>query len=643
MGLKRISQARSTKVQNLRVDQVALFMDCLSVSEAEELPLDRFKGDEMDLNAVYDYPNNLVDLFEQSLAKFPDIRLFGVKNSEAGKYEWLTRRQIAERVNNLRSALAKFGLTRGDKVGIIINNCAEWFVCEQAVHGLGGVFVPMYLQELPKMWQYIISDAAIKFLFVRDESVYEKIKHLKKDIDTLQEIFVVYGTGENSLFALEETGKQNPTPSIKPHWSDLANIIYTSGTTGDPKGVMLSHGNIAMAARSSIDSFLLDETSQVVSILPWAHVYGQNCDLHNYLCCGGGVAFIESLDKLMQNVQETRPTAINAVPRVINKIYDSIMQGANADPTKKQFFDAALAEAAKNRDLPEKTKEFKDYDELVFSRIRTIFGGNLKFLVSASALLKPEIALFFKDIGQPTFDCYGMTETSPTITLNCTEYGNKLGTVGKPVKHMRVVIDKSRVGEDSPDGEICAYGPQIMMGYYNKPEATADVMMPDKWNGFSGIRTGDRGWFDEEGFLHITGRFKDEYKLANGKYVHPESIENEIKLLRFIANAMLYGEGKDYNVAVIVPDLAGLKADPGTKGWARDTLQETLQSDELKEYLARNIIAHARKVFGGYEVPQKFLFIADDFTVANGMLTQTMKLKRANVLKAYKDQLQTLY
>lgn len=597
----------------------------------------------MDPNTVYDYPNNLVDLFEQSVTDFPDIRFFGVKNPETGTYEWLTRRQVAERVDNLRGALKKLGLSKGDRAGIIINNCVEWFVCEQAVHGLGAAFVPMYLQELPKMWKYVIGDAAIKFLFVRDGSVFEKVKGFKEKIDSLKEIFTVYGDGENSLTALEEMGRGNPAPSLKPHWSDLAHIIFTSGTTGDPKGAMISHGNATWAARSSIDTFDLDETAQVISILPWAHVYGQNCDLHNYMSFGGRIAFVESLDKLMQNVQESKPTAINGVPRIVTRVYDAVMQGVNADPVKKQFFDAALAEAAKNRDLPEKTKEFKDFDELVFSKIRAIFGGNLQFIVSSSSLLKPEIARFFHDIGQPTYDCYGMTESSGGITLNCPKYGNKLGTVGKPLPHTRVVIDKSRVGEDSPDGEICVWGPQIMMGYYNKPKLNAEVMMPDKWNGFTGIRTGDRGWFDEDGFLHITGRFKDEYKLANGKYVHPESIENEIKLLHPVANAMVYGEGRDYNVAVIVPDLAALKADPETKAWARDTLEETLKGAEVKDYLSKLIIAHVRKSFGGYEVPQKFLFTAEDFTVANSMLTQTMKLKRANVLKRYKDQLVALY
>lgn len=598
---------------------------------------------EFDVDSVYDNPNNLVDLFEQSVVKYPDNRLFGTKNPASGQYEWVTFKQVADRVNSLRGALAKLGLNKGEKVGVILNNCTEWYILEQAVHGLGGVFVPMYLQELPKVMQYIVTDAEVKFLFARNASVYEKIKHFKKDIPTLKEIFVVYGDGENSMKALEEMGRKNPAPSIKPKWSDMANIVYTSGTTGDPKGVELSHGSLTLNARIGIDSYGINETMHIVAILPWAHVYGLATDLHLYVCAGGGIAFAESVEKLMQNFQEVKPTGLCVVPRIVNRVYDAIMQGVNADPTKKLFFDAAIAEAVKNRDLPEKTKEFKDYDTLVFSQVRNVFGGNLKFFVSGSALLKPEIALFFKDIGQPTYDGYGLTETGPTITSNSPKYGNKLGTVGKVVKNMHVVIDKSRVGDNSPDGEIIAYGPHVMMGYHNKPKQTAEIMMPDKWNGFPGIRTGDRGWIDEEGYLHITGRFKDEYKLANGKYVHPEGIENEAKLIRWILNIMIYGDGKEYNVAIVVPDFAVLQAHPGIKPLLKGTLEESLKSKELTDYLAKDIMDYLRKTYGGYEVPQKYLFIAEDFTVDNGMLTQTMKLKRPIVMKKYGEQLQNLY
>ena len=600
-------------------------------------------ANEVNMDAVFDNPNNLVDLFEQSVAKFPNNRLFGTKNPESGQYQWVTFKQVADRVDNLRGALKKMGFSKGEKIGVILQNCTEWFILEQATHGLGGVFVPMYLQELPKVIEYIVRDSGVKFLFAAYDAVYEKIKDFKNSIPTLEDIFVVFGKGEKSMQALEEMGKANPTPSIKPHWSDMANIVYTSGTTGDPKGVMLHHGSLALNGRIGLDTFGIDETMHIVAILPWAHVYGLASDLHLYVAAGGGIAFAESVDKLIQNFQEVKPTGLCVVPRIINKVYDTIQQGVNADPVKKQFFDAALAEAVKNRDLPEKTKEFKDYDALVFSQVRNVFGGELKFFVTGSALVKPEIAMFFKDIGQPTFDGYGMTETGPVISSNSPKYGNKLGTVGKVVKNMHVVIDKSRVGEDSPDGEIIAYGAHVMMGYYNKPEQTAEVIMPDKWNGFPGIRTGDRGWIDEDGYLHITGRFKDEYKLANGKYVHPEGIENEAKLIRWILNIMLYGDGKDYNVAIVVPDFAALQAEANIKPLLKDTLEESLKDKALTDFLSKEISTYLRKTYGGYEVPQKYLFVAEDFTVDNGMLTQTMKLKRPIVLKKYGEQLQALY
>jgi len=280
---------------------------------------------------------------------------------------------------------------------------------------------------------------------------------------------------------------------------------------------------------------------------------------------------------------------------------------------------------------------------LVFSRIRDIFGGQLGKVVTGGALMKPEIALFFRDVGLPTYDCYGLSETAPTITLNSPKYGNKYGTVGKAVKDMIVVIDKSRVGGDSPDGEIVTYGAHVMQGYHNKPEATKDTMMPDTWNGFPGIRTGDRGWLDEEGFLHITGRFKDEYKLENGKYVHPESIENDIKLLRYVANVIVCGEGRMYNVALVVPDFQALKTDPKTSAWAQGTPEETIANKECTDFISQQITEHLRKSFGGYEVPKKFLFIADDFSVDNGMLTQTLKLVRRNVMKKYGEKLNSLY
>jgi len=595
------------------------------------------------LDAIYTKPNNLVDLFENSVAKFGSSNLFGTKNKTTDQYEWVTYGAVAERVNNLRGALNKPGLSKGEKVGVIVSNSVEWFVCCQATHGLGGVFVPMYEKELQKVWQYILQDADIKYVFVRDQKIYDVVKSFQKDIPTLKDIFILFGEGEKSLAQLEKTGKANPVPSYKPHWSETAFIIYTSGTTGDPKGVLLHHGNMTHNAQESRDTFDVTEKDIGLSILPWAHSFGLTADLHCYLLGGGSLGFAESAEKLTINFSEVKPTGMSAVPRVFNIIYDKIQQGVSADPEKKKVFDAALAEAVKNRDLKEKTEEFKFYDAVAFSVVRNIFGGRLKHVVTGGALMKPEIALFFADVGVPTYDGYGLSETSPVISNNSPLRGNKYGTVGKAFKDTRIIIDKSRVGEDSPDGEIVVYGAQVMQGYHKKPKITAEAMMPDTWNGFPGIRTGDRGWLDEEGYLHITGRFKDEYKLENGKYVHPESIENEMKILRYVANAIVYGEGRLYNVALVVPDFEAMKGDPKTAAWVQGTHEETIANKECTDFIAQQITEHLRKTFGGYEIPQKFLYITEDFTVDNGMLTQTMKLIRRNVMKKYGDQLKALY
>lgn len=596
------------------------------------------------LDAFYTEPNNLVDLFERSASKWGDRHLFGTKNSTSDQYEWVTYRQVAERINHLRGGLAKIGMKKGDRVGIIVSNCTEWFICENATHGLNGIFVPMYEKELPKTWQYIITDSAIKYLFVRDKAIFDIIAGMKAAFPLLEKIFIIFGDGENSMSALEAAGKSDPVASIKPKWHETSFIIYTSGTTGNPKGVMLHHGNLTHAAQGGVENFFLTEKMRVVSILPWAHTFGLTGDLHTYICCGGAIAFAESLEKLMKNFQEVKPTGLSAVPRVFNKIYDTIHQSIEREGgVKKQFFDAAIAEALNNRDKIVKTKEFNDYDKIVFERIRELFGGQLKLVVTGGAIMKTEIALFFKDVGMPTFDCYGLTETAPSICMNSPLMGNRYGSVGKVVRDMRVVIDKSQVDPDSQDGEIIVYGANIMQGYHNKPNETEAVMMPGTWKGFPGLRTGDRGWIDRDGYLHITGRFKEEYKLENGKYIHPVAIENEIKLVRYVANVIIYGEGKQFNAAIVVPDFVMLKSDPATASWSQGSPYEIVSKNELTDFLTQEIITRLKQSFGEYEIPKKYLFVTEDFTVENGMLTQTLKLVRKKVINHYRDKLKKLY
>ena len=597
------------------------------------------------LDKFYKHPRNLVDLFEDTVTKWGERNAIGTKNPQTKAYEWITYQKLAERINHVRSAIHQLGINKGDAVGVIIGNSVEWYALENASHGLGAIFVPMYEKELMKTWQYIVRDSGVKYLFVKDEKIAEQVKHLKGEIETLKEIFTIYGDGEKSLKGLEEAGRQNPVPSYKPHWSEPDELIYTSGTTGEPKGVLLSHGNLSACSQSGYHIFpSLNEKAVSLAILPWAHSYGLSAELHNFMQFGGAVALMESVDTLAEDLLKVKPTFLIAVPKVFNKIYDGIQAKMHEEGgIKKKLFDLTCEEAVRCRGKATKSLKLKILDKIVFSKIRERFGGRLEGVLTASAVMNPQIAMFFADLGIPTYDAYGLTETSPAITMNSPLWGNRYGSVGKCVENMHVKIDKSLTGEESEEGEILAYGAHVMMGYHNKPKLNSEVMLQDTWNGFPGIRTGDQGRLTADGFLYITGRYKDEYKLSNGKYIHPESIETGIKLIRNIANAFVWGEGRDYNIAVIVPDFAAMKRDERISNWAQGSPQEVAQNKNVQDFLSAEIKKHLQKSFGGYEIPQRFLFTGEDFSLENGLVTQTMKLKRNVALRTYSKEIEKLY
>jgi long-chain acyl-CoA synthetase len=598
-----------------------------------------------ELDKFYKHPRNLVDLFEDTVTKWGDRNAIGTKNLQTKQYEWITYKRLAERINNVRSGINQLGINKGDAVGGIIGNSVEWYVLENASHGLGAIFVPMYEKELIKTWQYIIRDSRVKYLFVKDDKILEQIQHFKNEIETLKEVFIIYGEGEKSLKVLEEAGKKTPVKSYKPHWTEPAELIYTSGTTGEPKGVLLSHGNLSACSQSGYHIFpSLNEKAISLAILPWAHSYGLSAELHNFMQFGGAIALMESVDTLAEDLLKVKPTFLIAVPKVFNKIYDGIQAKMHEEGgLKKMLFDMSCNEAVKCRGKATKSVKLKILDKIVFSKIRERFGGRLEGVLTASAVMNPHIAMFFADLGIPTYDAYGLTETAPAITMNSPLWGNRYGSVGKCVENMHVKIDKSLTGEETEDGEIIAYGAHVMMGYHNKPKLTSEVMMKDSWNGFPGIRTGDQGHLTADGFLYITGRFKDEYKLSNGKYIHPESIETDIKLLRNIANAFVWGDGKAYNIAVIVPDFAAMKKDDRVAKWAQDSPREVLRNKNVQDFLSGEIKGHLEKSYRGYEIPQQFIFSSEDFTLENGLVTQTMKLKRNAALKTYLKEIEKLY
>lgn len=594
---------------------------------------------------TYEKPDNVVDLYEEGFKRFANNNLFLIK-TETDPLFPITYKEISERVDNLRGALSHLGLKKGEKVGIISTNSPEWVVAEVAAMGCGAVYIPMYEKELYETWKYIIKDGGIKFLFVSTMEIYNSVKKLLKELPTLEKIFVIEGEGENSITALEELGKSHPVESIKPLFSDTAVIIYTSGTTGEPKGVELTHGNLTFTSKAGYKIFPeLNEKTLALSMLPWAHSYAISGELHNWIQFGGSMGFMGDVNTLPDDFQRVRPNYLISVPRVFNKIYNGIQTKMNDDGgLKKKLFDSACAVAKKKRELSQQNKsnlfvnlKFFILDKLVFSKVRAGLGGRLIGSLTASAATNVEIANFFYDIGTPIYDCYGLTETSPAVTMNHSK-AHRLGSLGQVLEGERVIIDKS--GNNDPeadDGEIIVYGPNVMKGYYNKPKETAEVFTAD-----GGFKTGDRGRFDKDGYLYITGRIKEQYKLENGKYVFPVAIEEEMKLLPSIANALVFGDGKIYNVCLVVPDFDYVTRYAEELGIS-SVPEELVKSEKFTAMMTEEITAHLIKTFGGYEIPKKFEYITEDFTLDNGMLTQTMKLKRHNVLEHYKKEINNMY
>ena len=594
-----------------------------------------------------DKPDNLIDLWEDSVRNYPDRRLFGTKNKD-GVYEWLTRTQVAARVDNLRAGLAQLGVGKGDSVGIIANNRVEWAVAAFATYGRLAQFVPMYEAELVQTWKYIIKDSGLKVLFVSKPEIYEKVKDFPKEIPTLQHVFVIDAPSDKvpSMADVEKMGAAKPIPSEHPSPEDVAGLIYTSGTTGNPKGVLLTHANFSSNVLAAIKAF--PELTQIelvtLAILPWAHSYGQTGELYGVMHLGGSMGLVESPATIVNDIGLVKPTWLVAVPRIFNRVYSGLWAKMNSEGgLAKALFVMGTEAAKRKRELAAQGQsefltnlKLKLADKIVFAKIRERLGGRLKGSLSASAAMSPEIAQFFFDIGIPIYDCYGLTETSPAATMNAS-FNYRLGSIGRAIDKVKIVIDKSMTEEGADDGEIVIYGPNVMKGYHNRPEETRSVMTPD-----GGFRTGDRGRLDKDGFLYITGRIKEQYKLENGKYCSPAALEEEICLTPFVQQAVVYGEGRPYNICVVVPDFEVLQNYAKGKGLPTD-IPTLIARQDIVEMISQDITKALTGRIGSYEIPKKFILLPEPFSVEDGTLTQTMKLKRNIVLAKLKDQIEALY
>jgi long-chain acyl-CoA synthetase len=589
---------------------------------------------------------NLVEMFHQSCRRYAGNPLFGVKRD--GRYQWLTYREVEARVDRCRAGLADLGVGKGDKVAIIANNSPEWAITAYATYGLGAQYVPMYEAQLAKDWKYILEDSGAGVLIVSTPAIYEQTKGFAGTVGALAQVVCLGlpASDPASFEALEERGRARPVEPVHPEPEDVCGFIYTSGTTGNPKGVLLTHRNLASNVNALHETFPMSPEDCSLSFLPWAHSFGQTCELHGLISYGASTGLAESVESIIPNLAELRPTLLFSVPRIFNRIYDGVHKKmAEEGGTKKLLFDRTLAVANRRRTLLEdggRTSfllelQYLLLDALVGRKIRGRFGGRLRYAFSGGAALSPEVATFIDNLGIMVYEGYGLTETSPIVTANCPA-ARRIGSVGRPVPGVRVAMVPCE-GAPEGHGEIVVYGPNVMRGYHNLPEQTADVMTAD-----GGFRTGDLGRVDEAGFVWITGRVKEHFKLENGKYVAPAPLEEQLKLSPYIANLMIDGTNRPCNAAIVAPDYAALRS------WAREHQRSLAAEDnqalcddpEVQRLIGEEIARHSAS-FKGFERVQKFVLVPEDFTTQNDMLTPTLKIKRRTILARWGDRLAALY
>jgi long-chain acyl-CoA synthetase len=589
----------------------------------------------------------LADLYEKAVKQYANRPFMGVK--KGGQYQWMTYKDFGDEVEAARAGLASLGVKKGDRIAVIADNTPPWAVMAFASYGLGAIYVPMYQAQLASEWEFIINDCQAKVILAANGEVAEKCLPIKKNVSSVEHIVAFDAAGGlpegvAAYDALLDTGRKNPVPMSDVKREDLADFIYTSGTTGKPKGVMLSHGNIVDNINAIHAAFPFSPDGETsLAFLPWAHAFGQVAEVYTMFSIGGKIGLAEAPTTLIANLSEVRPTILMSVPRVWNKVYSNLHKKmTDAGGLKQKLFYRALAVAAKREKLAEQGRssfladlEFKVLDKLVFSKIRDVLGGNLKFAVSGAAALSPEVARFVSYVGITVCEGYGLTETSPAATFN--RPGEvRFGTVGTPIPGVEISILPV---ENAPEGqgEIVIKGHNIMQGYYNREEATKEVMLPD-----GGFRTGDLGFIDADGYLHITGRVKEQFKLENGKYVAPAPLEEALKLSPYIGQAFIHGANKPYNVALIVPNPDNMPDWAAQNGLGGKSLEELAKEPSVRKLIEGEIKKYSTE-FKGFERVQNFAVVGEEFTTDNGLLTPTMKTKRQAIMNKYGDLIESLF
>ncbi|MDB0603269.1 long-chain fatty acid--CoA ligase [Tenacibaculum maritimum] len=580
------------------------------------------------------------------LFDFPYYQLekYNLKKSLTTKYngEWksISTQEYIDEANKLSRGLLRLGVQPNDKIAVIsTNNRTEWNICDIGILQVGAQNVPIYPTISKEDYEYVLNHSEASYCFVSDESILEKLNQIKhktklKDIFTFDEI-----TNEKNWNKILELGKDDSNQekvearknNVKT--DDLATLIYTSGTTGRPKGVMLSHGNIVSDVLSSEKRVpLVYGQEKALSFLPTCHIF-ERMILYLYQYCGVSIYFAEAIDKLSENAQEIKPHVMTAVPRLYEKIYDKIYaKGTDLKGIKKKLFFWAIELGLKYEPYGANgwwyEKQLSIARKLIFSKWQAALGGQLKLMVSGSAPLQARLARVFAAAGMPVMEGYGLTETSPVISVNDVRNGGfKIGTVGRIIDDVEVKI--------AEDDEILIKGPNVMQGYYKDSGKTSEVLK----NGY--FHTGDTGEIND-GFLKITGRKKEMFKTSGGKYVVPPLLEGELKQSRFIEQVMVIGEGEKMPAAFIQPNFEFLKEWAKRHGFSFTSNEALISHPKVIERIQEEVTTCNVK-FGKWERIKRFELTADEWSIDGGHLTPTMKMKRKIIKEIYKDLYNKIY
>ncbi|MCL7754264.1 AMP-dependent synthetase/ligase [Polaribacter sp. Z022] len=563
-------------------------------------------------------------------------------SKSSGSWQSITTQEYINQSNQISRGLIKLGVKPNDKIAVISStNRTEWNICDIGILQTGAQNVPIYPTISEVDYEYVLNHSESIYCIVSDEEVLNKVNLIKKntkliDVFTFDDI-----KGEKSWNEILELGKdeslQNVVEDRKNNVKedDLATLIYTSGTTGKPKGVMLSHKNIVTNVLSSEKRVPLDNgNSKGLSFLPVCHIF-ERMILYLYQYCGVSIYFAESIEKLSENAQEIKPHVMTAVPRLYEKIYDKIiLKGETLTGIKKALFFWAVNLGLKYEPNGANgwwyEKQLGLARKLIFSKWQAALGGELKLMVSGSAALQPRLTRVFAAAGMPIMEGYGLTETSPVLSVNDQRNkGFKIGTVGKVIDGVEVKI--------AENGEILAKGPNIMQGYYKDPERTANVLK----DGY--FYTGDKGEIDSEGFLKITGRTKEMFKTSGGKYVVPPLLEGELKQSLFIEQAMVIGEGEKMPAAFIQPNFEFMKEWIQHKHLNIGTSNEEIAKSDIVIKRIQQEVDKCNKNFGKWEQIKRFELTPEVWSIEDGHLTPTMKMKRKIIKEIYKDLYEKIY